>query len=42
MPPAAIPISKHINIFQEKEGIAPHMEVPMNITAASKIEARRP
>ena len=30
---------KHMKTFAEKDGIAPQMEVPTNMTAASKIEA---
>jgi hypothetical protein len=29
-------------MFQENEGIAPHIEVPTNITEDSKMDARRP
>src|ERR1019366_7760525 len=42
MPPAASPIMKHMKTFQEKDGMAPQMDVPTNMTAASRIEARRP
>ena len=42
MPPAAAPIRKHMAMFHEKEGIAPQIEVPTNITEDSNIDARRP
>ena len=42
MPPAAAPIRKHMPTFHQKSGMAPQMEVPMNITEDSRIEARRP
>ncbi len=42
MPPAAAPIMKHMIRFQPNDGMAPQIEVPMNITAASRIAARRP
>ncbi len=35
-------MSRHINTFHLKSGMAPQMDVPMNITEASRIEARRP
>jgi hypothetical protein len=42
MPPAAAPIMKHMPTFHQKLGIAPQIEVPMNITADSTMVARRP
>jgi hypothetical protein len=42
MPPAAMPISTHMKTFHQKSGIAPQIDVPMNITDDSRIEARRP
>ena len=42
MPPAAAPIMKHIARFQPKSGIAPQIAVPMNISADSRMLARRP
>ena len=42
MPPAAAPIRKHMATFHQSDGIAPQIEVPTNITAESRIEARRP
>ena len=42
MPPAASPIMKHMKRFQAKDGMAPQIEVPTNMTAARRIEARRP
>jgi hypothetical protein len=31
-PPAAAPIRKHMNRFHQKDGIAPQMEVPTNMS----------
>jgi len=42
MPPAAAPIKKHMPTFHQKLGMAPHMEVPINMTEESNMEARRP
>jgi hypothetical protein len=41
-PPADAPIRKHITRFHSKLGITPQMAVPMNISADSRIAARRP
>ena len=41
-PPAEAPIRKHISRFQANDGIAPQIAVPMNISAESRIAARRP
>ena len=41
-PPADAPIKKHITRFQPNAGIAPQIAVPMNISADSRIAARRP
>src|SRR3546814_14327940 len=42
MPPADAPIRKHITRFHSNVGIAPQIAVPMNISADSRIPARRP
>ncbi|CAM5572009.1 hypothetical protein RLIN73S_03193 [Rhodanobacter lindaniclasticus] len=42
MPPAAAPIMKHITRLPPNAGIAPQIAVPMNISADSRIAARRP
>ena len=42
MPPAAAPIRKHITRFHQNDGMAPQIEVPMNITDDRRIVARRP
>jgi hypothetical protein len=42
MPPAAAPIRKHMPTFHQSDGIAPQIDVPTNITAESRIDARRP
>src|SRR3954471_10398217 len=41
-PPAAAPIMKHMKTFHQKDGMAPQIEVPTNITDDSRMEARRP
>ena len=41
-PPADAPMRKHIARFHSNVGIAPQMDVPMNISADSRIAARRP
>ena len=41
-PPADAPIRKHITRFQPNSGIAPQIAVPMNISADSRMPARRP
>ena len=35
IPPAAVPIMKHMPTFHQSEGIAPQIEVPTNITATA-------
>ena len=41
-PPAEAPIRKHIARFHSNDGIAPQMAVPINISADSRMAARRP
>src|SRR5690606_24280541 len=41
-PPADNPIKKHMAKFHPNDGIAPHIDVPINIRADNKIVARRP
>jgi hypothetical protein len=42
MPPAAAPIRKHIPTFHQNDGIEPQIAVPTNMTADSRMAARRP
>ena len=42
IPPTAAPMRKHMSRFQPNPGIAPQMDVAMNMTPASRIDARRP
>lgn len=42
MPPAAAPIMKHMPTFHQNDGIAPQIEVPTNMTADNRMDARRP
>ena len=42
MPPAAAPMRKHMPTFHQKSGMAPQIEVPMNITLDRRMVARRP
>src|SRR4051812_34781787 len=37
-----MPIRKHMNRFTPYDGIVPQMDVPMNISDASRMAARRP
>src|ERR1700712_1214907 len=41
-PPAAAPIMKHMKRFHQKDGIAPQIDVPTNITDDNRMEALRP
>jgi hypothetical protein len=42
IPPAAMPIRKHMSRLAPNNGIVPQIAVPMNIREASRIAARRP
>ncbi len=42
MPPAAVPMRKHITRFQSKDGMKPQIEVATYISAENRIVERRP
>ena len=42
MPPAELPIRKHITRFHSNEGIAPQIEVETNKMVDSRIDTRQP
>src|SRR3954468_16596241 len=42
IPPTPRPMQKHMTRLIQYSGMAPHVEVAMNITAATRMEDRRP